>query len=266
MAPGLNSLRWLAALALFAASAGACAQAFDHSHKAWGALLARHVVVAPGGKASAVRYAGFTADRVALKAYLDAVSAVGEAEFGAWSKEQRMAFLVNAYNAYTVEKVLTRYPGLKSIRDFGTVFGNPWKDRFFRLLGREQSLDGLEHGMLRKPGDYDEPRLHFALNCASIGCPMLREEPYLATRIAAQLEEQAVRFLSDRSRNRYAGGRLEVSKLFDWYKEDFGVREQYFARYSKVLADTAEAQAAVAAGRAPLAFLEYDWRLNDAQP
>ncbi len=263
MAPGLNLLRWLAALALIAASAGA--QAFDHSHKAWGTLLAKHVEVLPGGKASAVRYAGLAADRATLKAYLDAVSAVGEAEFGAWTKEQRMAFLVNAYNAYTVEKVLTRYPGLKSIRDFGTVFGNPWKDRFFRLLGREQSLDGIEHGMLRKPGAYDEPRLHFALNCASIGCPMLREEPYVATRLAVQLEEQAVRFLSDRSRNRYSDGRLEVSKLFDWYKEDFGVREQYFSRYAKLLAGTAEGQAAVAAGRAPLAFLEYDWRLNEAQ-
>jgi hypothetical protein len=176
-----------------------------------------------------------------------------------------MAFLINAYNAYTVEKILTRYPDLKSIRDFGTVFGNPWKDRFFRLLGREASLDGIEHEMLRKPGAYDDPRVHFAVNCASIGCPMLREEAYVAARLDRQLEEQAARFLSDHSRNRFSNGRLEVSKIFDWFKEDFGVREKFLARFAQALADSPEAQRAVAEGRAPLSFLDYDWTLNDAR-
>ena len=134
-----------------------------------------------------------------------------------------MAFLINAYNAFTVEKILTRYPDIKSIRDFGKVFGNPWKDKFFTLLGQECTLDGIEHEMLRKHGAYDEPRVHFAVNCASIGCPMLREEAYVAERLDAQLEEQAERFLSDRTRNRYSAqtGALEVSKIFDWFKEDW---------------------------------------------
>ncbi|MBS0336589.1 MAG: DUF547 domain-containing protein [Proteobacteria bacterium] len=241
------------------------AQGFDHAHRSWDALLKKHVVPLPGGKASQVRYAGFARDRAALKAYLDSLSGVPEAEFDGWPKAQRMAFLVNAYNAFTVEKVLTRYPDLKSIRDFGTVFGNPWKDRFFRLLGHEASLDGIEHGMLRKPGAYDDPRVHFALNCASVGCPMLREEAYVAERLDRQLEDQAVRFLSDRGRNRFANGRLEVSKLFDWYKEDFGVREAYFARYAALLADAPADRRLVAAGKAPLSFLDYDWGLNDAR-
>ena len=94
------------------------------------------MLVLQEGRASQVRYAGFVQDRAALRAYLDALSAVGEPEFAAWNKAQRMAFLINAYNAWTVEKILTRYPDLKSIRDFGTVFGNPWKDRFSRLFGR----------------------------------------------------------------------------------------------------------------------------------
>jgi hypothetical protein len=212
-----------------------------------------------------VRYADFTKDRAALKAYLGSLSAVAEAEFSGWSREQRMAFLINAYNAYTVEKILTRYPDLKSIRDFGTVFGNPWKDRFFRLLGREASLDGIEHEMLRKPGAYDDPRVHFAVNCASIGCPMLREEAYVAARLDRQLEEQAVRFLSDHSRNRFSNGRLELSKIFDWFKEDFGVREKFLARFAPALADSADGQRAVVEGRAPLSFLDYDWTLNDAR-
>jgi hypothetical protein len=256
---------FLILLAALLAPAAGRAQGFDHSHKAWDALLRKNVVVLEGGKVSQVRYADFAKDRPALKAYLDSLSRVSEAEFGAWPKGERMAFLINAYNAFTVEKILTRYPNLKSIRDFGTVFGNPWKDKFFTLLGHESYLDQIEHEMLRKPGAYNEVRAHYAVNCASIGCPMLREEAYTANKLDKQLEEQAVRFLSDRSRNRYASGKLEVSKIFDWFKEDFGVREQYFAKYASLLADSAEAQKVVAEGRAPLAFLEYDWSLNDVK-
>jgi hypothetical protein len=273
-------IRALGALVLATAPLGAVFAQFDHAHAAWTALLKKHVVVRDDGRASQVRYAGFAQDRTALKAYLEALSRVGEAEFDGWSKAQRMSFLINAYNAYTIEKILTRYPDIRSIWDFGKVFGNPFKDEFFTFLGRRGSLDGIEHGMLRRKGAYDEPRVHFAVNCASIGCPMLREEAYVAERLDAQLEEQAVRFLSDRSRNRFnaATGALEVSRIFDWFKEDWtsgyrGLdgkaapirsREQFFARYAKLLADDPAAQKVVAEGRAPLAFLDYDWTLNDA--
>jgi hypothetical protein len=273
--------RVLAVIVLATAPLGAVFAQFDHSHGAWNALLKKHVAVIDGGKASQARYAGFAQDRAALKAYLDSLSRVSEAEFNGWSKPQQMAFLVNAYNAFTVEKILARYPDIKSIWDFGRVFGNPFKDEFFVLLGRKASLDHVEHGTLRKKGVYDEPRVHFAVNCASIGCPMLREEAYVAERLDAQLEEQAVRFLSDRSRNRYDAktGSLEVSKIFDWFKEDWTSgyrgfdgktapirsREQYFARYAKLLTDDPAAQKLVADGKAPLAFLEYDWSLNDAK-
>jgi hypothetical protein len=249
----------------FIAHGAAGAQGFDHSHKAWDALLKKTVVLLQGGKASQVRYAEFAKERASLKAYLDSLSKVTEAEFNGWSKEQRMAFLINAYNAFTVEKILTRYPNLKSIRDFGTVFGNPWKDKFFTLFGRESYLDQIEHETLRKPGAYNEPRVHYAVNCASIGCPMLREEAYTAEKLDKQLEEQAARFLSDRSRNRFEGGRLEVSKIFDWFKEDFGVREQYFAKYARLLAEAPDGQKIVSDGKAPLTFLDYDWSLNDAR-
>jgi hypothetical protein len=211
-------------------------------------------------------------DRAALKAYLAGLSRVSEAEFGGWPKAQRMAFLINAYNAFTVEKILTRYPDIKSIWDFGKVFGNPFKDKFFTLLGREFALDGIEHETLRKPGAYDEPRVHYAVNCASIGCPMLREEAYVAERLERQLEEQAVRFLSDRTRNRAAGGKLEVSMIFRWFREDWesgyqGIRsrEQYFGRYAKLLSDDPAQQQLVAEGKAQIGHLEYDWTLNDVK-
>jgi len=275
-------IRWLLVLIVLAtAPLGAVFAQFDHAHAGWTALLKQNVVVVDGGKASQVRYAGFAQDRAQLKAYLDSLSQVTAAEFNGWSKPQRMAFLINAYNAFTVEKILTRYPDIKSIWDFGKVFGNPFKDEFFTLLGRKQSLDGIEHGTLRSKGAYDEPRVHFAVNCASIGCPMLREEAYVAERLDAQLEEQAVRFLSDRSRNRYSAksGALEVSKIFDWFKEDWTSgyrgfagkqppiqsREQYFGRYAQLLADGAQQQKVVEDGKAPIGFLEYDWALNDAK-
>ena len=241
------------------------AQTFDHTHKAWDALLKKHVVLLDGGKASQLRYAELAKERAVLKAYMDSLSRVTEAEFNGWSKPQRMAFLINAYNAFTAEKILTRYPDIKSIWDFGKVFGNPFKDEFFSLFGRKFTLDRIEHDTLRKPGSYDEPRVHFALNCAAIGCPMLREEAFVAERLEAQLEQQAQRFLSDATRNRYAGGRLEVSKIFDWFKEDFGAREKYFAKYARLLSDNPEHQKIVAEGRAPIGHLDYDWTLNDAR-
>jgi hypothetical protein len=261
--------------------AGNAAAQFDHEHKAWTALLKKHVVLTDGGKASQVRYTGFLQDRAALKVYLDSLSKVAQPEFDGWSKAQRMAFLVNAYNAFTVEKILTRYPDIRSIWDFGKLFGNPFKDRFFALLVAPATLDGIEHEILRKPGAYDEPRVHFAVNCASVGCPMLREEAYVAERLDAQLEEQTRRFLSDRSRNRHdpASGQLEVSRIFDWFKEDWTSgyrgfegksapirsREQYFARHAALLADAPEHRKAIEAGNAALRFLDYDWTLNDVK-
>ena len=258
-------------LALLPLSARA---AFDHQHGAWTALLNRHVALVDGGKASQVDYAGFARDREALRAYLDSLSAVTRAEFGAWAKPQQLAFLINAYNAFTVELILTRYPDLKSIRDLGNpIFNSPWKQRFFTLLGEKRHLDWIEHEVIRKPGAYDEPRIHFAVNCASVGCPMLREEAFVADRLDAQLEEQTRRFLADRSRNRYnpASGKLEVSEIFKWYGKDFesgygGIASlpQFFSKYADLLADAPAERARIREGRAPLAYTEYVWALNDA--
>ena len=245
------------------AAAPIWSQTFDHAHKEWDALLKKHVVLLEDGKASRMDYAGMAQERARLKSYLDSLAAVGEGEFKTWSQPQQMAFLVNAYNAFTVEKILTRYPDIQSIWDFGKLFGNPFKDEFFCLLGRKASLDWVEHEVLRK--NYREPRIHYAVNCASLGCPMLREEAYVAERLEPQLEEQARRFLSDHSRNRVAQGRLEVSKIFDWYKEDFEPRNRYFARYAALLAERPEERELVAQGRAPLSFLDYDWSLNDSR-
>jgi hypothetical protein len=274
--------RWLIGSAALLASALAAiaprrahAQAaFDHSHAAWTALLKKHVAVQRGGQLSQARYGGFAGDRAALKTYLDALSAVPEASFNGWSKAQRQAFLINAYNAFTVELILTKYPDLKSIKDLGALLSTPWKPKIVPLLGTKLSLDDIEHEMLRKRGAYDDPRVHFGVNCASIGCPALREEAFVAERLDAQLDEQALRFMSDRTRNRYntQRGRLEVNKIFDWFGEDFrlghrgiGSLGAFTAKYADQLADAPADREKIKAGQVDIAFLEYDWKLNDAK-
>ncbi len=250
------------------------AQAFDHSHAAWTALLKKHVVVLRGGQASALNYAAMAADRPALTAYLGRLSAVSAAAFAGFTPAQQMAFLINAYNAFTVELILTRYPKLESIKDLGSLFQGPWKREWVPLLGRTMSLDDIEHGTLRVRGRFDDPRIHFAVNCASIGCPMLREEAFVAERLDAQLAQQTQRFLSDRTRNRYnaARGKLEVSKIFDWYGEDFALGHQgihslqaFFARHAATLADAPADRERIRAMKAEIGFLDYDWALNDVR-
>jgi hypothetical protein len=253
------------------------AQSFDHSHAAFSVLLKKHVVLVEGGKTSKVNYVEFGKDQAALKSYLDSLSKVSEAEFNGWTKPQRMAFLINAYNGFTVELILQNYP-TKSIKDIGGTFDDRWKRKFFKLLGQDSYLNKIEHEMLRKPGAFDEPRVHFAVNCASIGCPALRDEAFTADKIDKQLEEQTTRFLSDRSRNRYEtkSGKLEVSMIFKWFKEDWESgykgfdgktpaiksREDYFARYAKLLADAPLDQQKVADGKAGISFMDYDWSIN----
>jgi uncharacterized protein DUF547 len=259
---------------LLALAAGSAQAQFDHEHKAWTALLKKHVVLIDGGKASQVRYAEFQKDRAQLKSYTAALSAVSEQEFRGWSRDQRLAFLLNAYNAHMIELVLTRYPGIQSVWDFGKVLNNPFKRRFFTLLGREFSLDMIEHDTIRARGAYDDPRIHMAVNCASIGCPMLREEAYVTARLDAQLDAQVARFLSDRSRNRYnpEANALEMSEIFRWYAGDFtsglkGIksREQLFAQHASRLADAPDRQQLIREHKAEIRFLVYDWALNDVK-
>lgn len=270
--------RLVLTLCVALASGIAAAQGFDHSHAAWDAMLAQHVKVAADGRSSRADYKGFAADRDLLGAYLKSLSAVTAADYARWSKPQQYAFLANAYNAFTTEKVLTRFPNLKSIRNFGSVFGNPWKDRFFTLLGKPQHLDAIEHDTMRAAGVFDDPRVHVAVNCASIGCPMLGNRALTADTLDAQLEDLMKRFLSDRSRNRYnvQTGTLELSRIFDWYKSDFEKGGRSFlgyagfvsvadvaARYADQLADNDADRTALRAKSVPVRYLEYDWSLND---
>ena len=161
------------------------------------------------------------ADRDQLADYLGQLAAVSSREFQQWSRADRLAFLINTYNAWTVELILTEYPDISSIRDLGSLFRSPWSRRFVSLFGEMVSLDHIEHELIRGPDGFQEPRIHFAVNCASVGCPALRQEAYVGDRLESQLEDATGRFLADRSRNRLDGDVLRVSEIFDWYEEDF---------------------------------------------
>ena len=253
------------------------AQSFDHNYSTWTTLLAKHVKWLPDNKQSRANYKGFAADRAELKSVLDGLSVVSQAQFNAWSKEQQMAFLINAYNAFTVEIILTKYPDIKSIKELGSFNRGPWKNEFFTLLGAKRHLDWIEHEQLRPK--YAEPRIHVAVNCASIGCPALFPEAFTATKMEAMLEDGMRRFLGDRTRNKYEPGtdtgrqvgKLQVSNIFKWFKEDFekGNKgftklEDVFAKYADLLSPDETARNQIRAKTVSISHLDYDWSLNDA--
>ena len=248
-------------------SSPAMAQSFDH--QAWDDIVKENVKsIGPG--ATSFDYANVQTKQEQLKAYLDQLSAVDQATFDAWSSDEQLAFLMNAYNAFTVELILTKYPDLKSIRELGGAIESPWQKEFVPLLGQNVSLDNIEHDMIRGSGRYNEPRIHFGVNCASIGCPPLINEAFTGEKVDAQLEKATQDFLTDRTRNFINGEVVTVSKIFDWYRGDFeaGWRDaidlgEFLALYGDSLGLDAEQSEALAAGEYDIEFSEYDWRLND---
>jgi len=201
------------------------------------------------------------------------LAAITPAEFEQWPEAAQLAFLINAYNAWTVKLVLSGYPEIESIKELGNWVNTPWEKEFIPLLGASRSLDDIEHGLIRGSGRYRDPRIHFAVNCASIGCPALRAEAYAAERLDAQLDDQTRLFLSDRSRNRLQDSVLSVSPLFKWYREDFEKSssnfdslDSFFTAYAPALALQNSDIADLQAGRIRIEYLNYDWRLNDADP
>lgn len=263
----------IAAYALFIWAGAAFAQNFDHSYATWDAQVKKHVKWLPDNKQSRVNYKGFAADRAELTKTLDSLSAVTPAQYASFNKEQQMAFLINAYNAFTIELILTKYPDVKSIKNV-TTFGSPWKKKFFQLLGEERNLDWIEHERLRPSvagGGFKDPRIHVAIVCASIGCPALPPEAFTATKLDSQLDDGMTRFVGDKTRNRFAEGKLQVSSIFKWFKEDFekGYKgftkvEDVFAKYADKLTDDTAAQGQLRAKTVSISHLDYDWSLNDA--
>jgi hypothetical protein len=169
---------FLAWLLFFAPSAPALADDFDHQHAAWSGMLSKYVAVDRGS--SRVNYRGILESRAGLDSYLARVERVSQEEYRSWIQAQRLAFLINAYNAFTVKLIVDNYP-VDSIKDLGGWISTPWKKGSFTLLGETRHLDNIEHDMIRV--EFDEPRIHFTVNCAAAGCPALRPEAFVAGRL-----------------------------------------------------------------------------------
>ncbi|CAM3918765.1 DUF547 domain-containing protein [Rheinheimera salexigens] len=258
-------------LLILASLTGNRVLAFDH--QAFDQLLHKSVVTVATGHSTEVNYLLLQQQRQQLKAYLASLSAVERATFDSWPQAERLAFLLNAYNGWTLELVLSQYPKLESIKDIGSFWQSPWKKRFIPLFGNTLSLDQIEHDLIRGKQGFAEPRIHFAVNCASIGCPALREEAYTAEQLDAQLEQQTERFLADSSRNYYADNTLYLSAIFKWYAADFQQNWQqtnslmaFILRYSAAMGLTPQQQQTLRDGSVSVKYLDYDWRLNAYKP
>lgn len=237
---------------------------FDHSHAAYNELLQKHVVVYDEGRRSVVDYAGLQQDEPALNAYLQDLADVSVDHYRSWSEDQQLAFLINAYNAFTLELIVDHYESFasgerESIRDLGGLFYSAWEREVVDLLGRMRTLDWLEHKTIRVY--FDEPRIHAALVCAAMSCPKLRAEAYTASTLDVQLDDQMRTFLSDRSKSGIDEQGLYLSRIFDWYKGDFGDLRTYMRQYADALADD-RAEREALAGAIRIRFTDYDWRLN----
>ena len=238
-------------------------------HADWQTLLSQHIKPIDNGLSTAVDYAAIQKQQAVLQKYLQQLSQVSRSEFDTWSKSKQLAFLINAYNAWTVEFILTKYPDLESIKDLGSFFNSPWDKEFIPLLDKTISLNDIEHGLIRGSGRYNDPRIHFAVNCASIGCPALREEAYTAEHLEQQLTEQTERFLADKSRNYVKSNKLYLSSIFKWYDEDFeeGFRDtksiqSFLLLYANALALTDEQKSTLTKQGFKIKHLDYDWNLN----
>ena len=196
-----------------------------------------------------------------LKDYLKLTGSVPRSQYDMWTKPERMAFLLNVYNAATMKLVSDHYP-VSSIKDIGGI-RSVWDLKVVSLFGQKITLSHLEHEMIRK--EFQSPSVHFALVCGSNGCPALRKEPYTAKNIEEQFTQQAKSFLGDRDKNRVDLKKKTVylSPIFKWHKKDFGKSDMEILEYVADHFSEAEKNA-IEGGGFTIGYTEYDWGVNSA--
>lgn len=237
----------------FLISLQSMATGFDHKHELWNKLVKEYAV--KKGRQALLNYKQLKKNQKTLDRYLEHLESTSQKDFSSFSSDQKLAFWINAYNAYTIKIVLDHYP-VQSIQDInsGWFSSGPWKKEFISLLGKKMSLDDIEHEIIRK--EFDEPRIHFAVNCASLSCPSLLQEAFIAEKLDEQLDIAAQNFLQNQSKNYLRGNTLYVSKIFKWYGDDFKSKYGGFKNY--IIQSLS-----LPAKDYEIKFNDYDWSLNE---
>ena len=235
---------------------------FDHEHKAWTAVLSKHV------KGDRFNYKAVKEDQAALNDYLKTLHAVTPAELKGWKKEQRFAFWINVYNAHTIKKIVDNYP-LDSIKDLSGAFGlkSVFDNEFITMKAHHPkgdddklSLNDVENGIIRER--FKDARLHAAINCASFSCPPLLNGAFVASKLEKQLDVQMRAFVIDTKRNRFdkKKGEARISEIFKWFDKDF---ERDAKTVRAFLIRFAPEEDAEFLAKAKIRYIDYDWDLND---
>jgi len=221
------------------------------SHELWTELLQKYV-----SDEGWVDYQGFHKDSQKLDRYLDILRKSHPNDKN-WSRDEQLAYWINAYNAFTVKLIVDHYP-VASIKDIknGIPFVNTvWDIKFIEIEGHDYDLNNIEHGIIRQY--FDEPRIHFAINCASISCPRLLNTAYLPSKLEEQLTNAAKSFLADPLRNQVS--EYQVSSIFSWFRGDFKKKSGSLVNFINQYAPEPIPE------DANLTFLEYNWQLNEQQ-
>lgn len=240
---------WVALLLSLLLALATSAPAAEYNHEPLNELLKAHV---QGG---GVDYKGLAADQAKLDAYLAPARNFSTAGL---SRNEAMAFWINMYNAWTLKLILTKYPNVASIKELGTTFSSPWKKRFVEIGGKTLTLGEIEHEILRK--EFKDPRIHFAINCASRSCPPLLPEAYRAATLDTQLDGAARAFINKGANTRIDGDHLFVSRIFKWYRADFG--EDIPAYILKYASPPLKPALKKLGSSAKVVYMSYDWSLN----
>lgn len=253
----------LAVMLLFTGTA-AGAGSFDHNYAAWSKLLVTHT------QNGFVDYQGLKKSPADLSGVLESFQLATQNQYDGWTRSQKIAFWLNVYNFGAMNLVAEHYPIQKKLGWKALAYPDNsiqqipdvWDRKSVRVLGEDRSLNEIEHQILRK--EFKEPRVHFALVCASIGCPKLRGEPYLADRLDEQLDDQVRTFMSDTEKARYEqeSDTLYLSPILKWFGDDFeaaGGRIAFVKKY--FLRETA----AYLSVKTRIKWLDYDWSLNERE-
>jgi len=212
-----------------------------HAYQKLDAFLSKYVTYS--GK---VNYSSIKANKSELTAIIKEFE--NNYPDGTFSHTEKLCYWINAYNIYTIKLIVDNYPTTSITK----ITAKPWNKKFIKLGGTSYSLNNLENDIIRK--NYNEPRVHFALNCASKSCPVLLNKAYTPSKLYGQLVSQTKRFLSDTSKNKFGEKEVQISKIFDWYKEDFTKDGTLFDFLNKYLTNKLSDQ--------KVSYMDYSWDLN----